>query len=186
MPPTTQLFPPFRRWLTALLPPSFPPIAGRGAPAAVQGDGGPHPLVARLHARLRRQQRRRAQVGASPPPFCCLSPPPHIETRCCLLPPPPIAHSQADIFMSHEGLQLAYEEALTRAVRIEPPATPLSRASSLAAAATAADSPLRPRVRSGGAATPLSAARLPAAAAPRAVAREAHYNLGTHFVWIGG
>ena len=89
--------------------------------------------------------------------------------------------------MSHEGLQLAYEEALTRAIRVEPPATPLSRASSLlAAGATAADSPLRPRVRSGGAATPLSAARLPAAAAPRAVAREAHYNLGTHFVWIGG
>ena len=94
---------------------------------------------------------------------------------------------QANIFMSHEGLQLAYEEALTRPVRVEPPATPLTRASS----AAAVESPLRPRVRSGGlphspapAASSKSAVAVPALSLAQA-ARTVHYNLGTHFIWIG-
>ena len=108
---------------------SCPPIAGRGAPAAVQGDGGPHPLVARLHARLRRQQRRRAQVGASPPsPFA--SPP--IATRCCLVPPSPVCSAASPPLRPAAALCLPLPSALLPPPHCDPllPPSPTLRLTS--------------------------------------------------------
>ena len=63
----------------------------------------------------------------------------------------------ASIFMSHEGLHLAYEEALTRA------STKSKRSAHASAEAGASG----------------------AAAAPTACGNEMYFNLGTHFLWIG-
>jgi 3-deoxy-D-arabino-heptulosonate 7-phosphate (DAHP) synthase class II len=117
----------------------------------------------------------------------------------------------ADIFMSHEGLQLCYEEALTR-----PAKWPRARSghpfrrSALGSAASASPSksggetPVHPPAAHPHAAAPPAAASAPASATPAPTPAQPatgpsstgtsvpshdpnslYYNLGTHFLWIG-
>lgn len=75
--------------------------------------------------------------------------------RVCGVVSEPSALKTADIFVSHEGLQLCYEEALTRK------------------GTAAASEPVAPVATDGA----------DAAASPPPA--PAYYNLGTHFLWIG-
>ena len=106
-----------------------------------------------------------------------------------------MAMKTASIYMSHEGLQLSYEEALTRAGSAPALAAPLQRAAAPSAAegggAGAAGEPAAGALATPTKAPPSAAAgsaggsSAGAAAAAAAAAAPAYYNLGTHFLWIG-
>jgi 3-deoxy-7-phosphoheptulonate synthase len=97
----------------------------------------------------------------------------------------------ADVFMSHEGLQLCYEEALTRPV-------PLSRNRGSLGGSFWSKAP-NSNIPDGTPVHPPAAATLHPRAArsparhdddeaepqPRKRIPSAYYNLGTHFLWIG-
>ncbi|KAJ2924916.1 hypothetical protein H1R20_g12167, partial [Candolleomyces eurysporus] len=78
---------------------------------------------------------------------------------------------EVDFYTSHEGLMLAYEEALTRefplpsSIRQKEPATP-------------------PAERADGHVTPPCQPSL-SAAARLSASKKYHYNTGAHFIWIG-
>ena len=111
----------------------------------------------------------------------------------------------APVYMSHEGLQVNYEEALTRLSRAPPfaasmagggVARPLALSSAEASieAGTGGSGAALAAVPSGAAAAPISppllassaSAITPSSAALAfAAADAAWYNLGTHFLWIG-
>lgn len=107
----------------------------------------------------------------------------------------------ADVFMSHEGLQLCYEEALTRPVPLPtvagPYGGPLLARSREGASVTAPATPVAPpaanhhrttRTPSQGETLGELAALAAGAANPHAPAAPlppVWYNLGTHFLWIG-